>query len=200
MRNICERARVYTTLFVMVSFVGTVICSITAYLNFPQYTYNFIYGVVITVYMMENWSLLVDLDQSNENSKHEKAHIEIINMLTLTNNKLVTEITILKEDMKKHRAADERRIDESIQSIKSIQSIQSIQSIKSNHIETLRNKWNDPPHSPPFNFSDCITNHQDTNIIKTPSKPCTACQPDQRQTIYSSQRCTSCTARRQPSS
>ena len=183
--------RIYATLFVMVSFVGTVICSITAYLNFPQYTYNFIYGVVITVYMLENWSLLVDLDQSNENSKHEKAHIEIINMLTLTNNKLATEIIILKEDIKKLRAADERRIDESIQ---------SIQSIQSNHIETLRNKWNDPPHSPPFKFSDCITNHQDTNIIKTPSKPGTACQPDQRQTIYSSQRCTSCTARRQQSS
>ena len=57
----------YIILLSMLSSFGLLTAELVHYFDCPQYYCNFLYGVIIALYIMENWSLLVDLQKKTSN-------------------------------------------------------------------------------------------------------------------------------------
>jgi hypothetical protein len=97
----------YALLFAFICSCSTILAKAMEFMMFPQYTCNFIHGIIITLYALENWSLLSDL-KYNQVTDHtrsdENSHNYIIKELSLANKELSDkniqlkdEITILRE-------------------------------------------------------------------------------------------------------
>jgi hypothetical protein len=93
----------YAVLLTILSFFGVMTAISVEYFEYSQYFCNFLYGVVITLYVVENWTLLADLQQKSGHSCQysDNGHIAIITELTSTNHELARHNTRLKDTIAK---------------------------------------------------------------------------------------------------
>jgi hypothetical protein len=152
MRHICERVRTYATLFAVVAVISTVISNTAAYVGLPQYAYNLMYGAVITIYMLENWSLLMELNKRNDDIAHDSKNTDIIKELTQTNNRLVKALTVLTEGMETHKSGKQKESE-------------------SKSMEALKNKWNSCCETTNIPNISIANVHDTMNTAKIPRAP-----------------------------
>ena len=128
----CEKISVYAIVLMIVFSLGIILSQFRSYVDMPQWVFNFLCVSVFSIYMIENWSLLMDLNAKHDIPKDEIAYIEIIHELTTTNNKLVRKLSFLEASS----------------------------SCKSQQIDNLRNKWNSQCNIPLPDFFDAsCANH-----------------------------------------
>jgi hypothetical protein len=60
--------RTYVALFLMLYTAGLIFSKLADMTGFSFYTCNFVYGVIIAMYVMENWALLRDLKEMRAKS------------------------------------------------------------------------------------------------------------------------------------
>ena len=89
----------YIALLTFLAITGHIIAKAVEYHTIPQYTCNFVYAVIITLFFMENWTLVMDINYYNRHHRERESHIAIIKELTETNNRLVQRNIILKEEI-----------------------------------------------------------------------------------------------------
>ena len=81
----------------LVGILGLILSHFTSYINLPPQVFNFICCAVITVYMIENWSLLMDLNAKQAvPPKDDKGYIDITRELSAMNNILLRKVTFLE--------------------------------------------------------------------------------------------------------
>ena len=107
----------YIILFTILGITGNVLAKLVEYQAFSQYTCNFVYGVVITIFALENWTLLMDINQCNRNLQDRESHMNVIKNLTETNHTLVQRNIHLKNEIMRINTADRERGDEAIKCI-----------------------------------------------------------------------------------
>jgi hypothetical protein len=93
----------YLFVFTILSLSGAFIAYAVQAMALSQYLCNFVYGAIITIYALENWCLLVDLNKRNEIVLNDKGHITIIKELTATNHILVCQNNELKRKLEKSK-------------------------------------------------------------------------------------------------
>ena len=99
MQSIYSKIAAYIILFTLIGITGTLLAKITEYCGMSQYMSHFIYTVIITIYAVENWILLLDLDQRSDVIHNERGYIQRIRNLTETNISLARENAKLKGEM-----------------------------------------------------------------------------------------------------
>ena len=80
----------------MLMISGALIAKVAQFSGISQNTFNFVCGVIITIYMIENWSLLMDAGYKADQTDQDKANYEKINNLTVANNTLTNKIEELE--------------------------------------------------------------------------------------------------------
>lgn len=85
----------YTMLCTALSVGGSLFSSIMHYIGIPQYICNFIFGLIITLYALENLVLFSDLKKCNEILQNNKAHSVTIKNLSNSNDYPTTHIHVL---------------------------------------------------------------------------------------------------------
>ena len=102
-------AKIYITLFVMLSISATTLAAAAEYTGCPQYACNFIFGAIVTVYVIENWALMDELQhkQTPSNPSDDKK-ISIIKELTITNAILVKRLEKLKDELEKAKGVEKK--------------------------------------------------------------------------------------------
>ena len=68
----------HTILFIILSAVGATVAEAVQYNRFNQYACNVVYSAIITVYILENWTLWTDLQRiTAANTELTKQNIEL---------------------------------------------------------------------------------------------------------------------------
>ncbi len=96
----------YTMLCIALSVGGSLFSSIMHYIGIPQYICNFIFGLIITLYALENLVLFSDLKKCNELLQHEGAYMSTIKSLSTSNNSLKLQNSKLTEELRGFREMD----------------------------------------------------------------------------------------------
>lgn len=107
----------YIMLITILGMAGHVLAKVVEYYAIPQYYCNFVYGVIISIFGMENWTLLMDLNHCNQYLQEKESHLNIIKNLTETNLLLVKRNMHLKDEIMRLNAEDRERGDEAIKCI-----------------------------------------------------------------------------------
>lgn len=95
----------FVTLLLILTFSGGVIARVMELTGFSQYLCNFVLGVIITVYAMENFILLGDLTNQGKNldSKHtnEIKNAKHMSDIAVKNDRLANDNSKLKEELRR---------------------------------------------------------------------------------------------------
>ena len=94
-------AATYIIIFTILGVFGTLAAKTAEYIGCSQYACNFVYGVVIAIYAMENWILSIDLLRNHEipDPGDETVNIAIIKGLVSENNKLTLDLLKMNETL-----------------------------------------------------------------------------------------------------
>lgn len=97
------KAIAYTMLCIALSMGGSMFSNIIHYIGLPQWFCNFIFGLLITLYAMENLVLFSDLKKCNELLQNKCAYISAIKDLTTSNDSLKEQNSSLTEELRELR-------------------------------------------------------------------------------------------------
>lgn len=117
MQSISAKAWAYAILFTFMAVVGNFTAKAVEYYMISQYTCNFVYAAIITMYALENWNLLMDVEYNQRHKRDTESHIDVIKKLTETNNILVQRNIKLKNEIMKMHSSEKTRGDDAIQCI-----------------------------------------------------------------------------------
>ena len=107
------KAKVYITLFIILSLSGTFLAAAAEYMGCPQYACNFIFGMIVTVYIMENWTLAGELNyRDTPIDTDNRNKIPVIKELLVTNAILAYQMEKLKRRLQ-HTKPIENKISRS---------------------------------------------------------------------------------------
>ena len=93
----------FLVLFAVVSLISAAMTKTAECIGFTQSTLHFLYSVMITIYAMENWTLLSDLNKNKDHVMREEAYTCIIKDFTTANNTLTARNGILESMVLKLR-------------------------------------------------------------------------------------------------
>lgn len=108
----------YIAFCFLVCIAGYIVSTLAYMTGVPSYVCNFVYGVIIAVYAMENWTLLRDLNEMSKKNPdkvacleyHDKHELEkIMSALFVRIDVLTKENALLRESHKKEKI--KRRIE-----------------------------------------------------------------------------------------
>ena len=139
-----SKLTVYIILFVFLSLIGFISAKAIEAIYLSQYTCNFVYGAVITIYAIENWFLLMDLQ--NKYPPHEESGTDNM-MFKATVVHLLSDNSVLSNENK--------RLKEQLEEITT--KYNQIQENNSKSIVNWKEKWNlhhgiDNNSYPPLEF------------------------------------------------
>ena len=138
--GIGKKSGAYLVLFIILGISGHVLASAVEHYKISQYICNFIYGVLITLFLMENWTLLMDSNQLMKDAKQIEPHVKIIKQLTETNHTLVQRNTALKNELK---SINQREAERGHEAIRYIMHWRSEMDARSNNSPTLSHMTNE---------------------------------------------------------
>ena len=107
----------YIILLTLLGITGNIIAKAVEYYAIPQHTCNFVYGIIITIFVIENWSLLTDISYYSKHQQEIESHIAIIKTLTEKNNRLMQHNVVLTNEIMRINTAQRERGDEAIKCI-----------------------------------------------------------------------------------
>lgn len=118
----------YIVLFTILGLAGFLVAKAAEYSGLSAFTCNFTCGAILCLYVIENLSLLADLNQTKALAlseaiqkkallQSESNHVGIIKELTETNKALVNINTNLKDTIEERNTQDRERGDEAVKCI-----------------------------------------------------------------------------------
>ena len=99
MKSIAMKVWTYTILFITIGACGSFMANIMESTGCPQYIRNVIYCSVITIFALENWTLLSDITKYEERGNQMNSSETTIKNLTLRCNALQKQNDFLRNEL-----------------------------------------------------------------------------------------------------
>lgn len=117
MNSILMKTQSYIILITLLITIGDVVAQAVEYNKIQQYYCNLVYAVVISLFTIENWTLLTDLNHCSKIMQDKEYYMNTIQSITKTNHALTQRNNELKDELAKLSIEERERGSEAIKCI-----------------------------------------------------------------------------------